>query len=293
MLISCSLFSPTKSNLSRCESASGHKCVNVCVCVGGVGSIKSLDTSVTLHPAWRNIYCMGEWGGGGWVGGCVWGSRVVTDGGLEQSWRTEQTVEAKELKSHFLSGLESGACSVLMFVISASLRCCCSAFPAGLAPAYSWTSLLRSDAQWPGLQLLTGCIPLSLARLCLALRFFPFGFRSVSTRPAFLFLFLPPSLSLSLSLSRSSSYCIFLHTISHFLTCILSSSLRPSTSLSLSLSLSLPHIFQLLPLRLWLPWRQLCAAETSKRRIHPGSLPCSTLNSSALLLFDFVEQLSP
>ena len=213
------------------------------------GHISHIASGLEKHTLYRRV-CMCVC-----VCVCVCGvGGIVTDGGWEQSWRTEQTVEAKELKSHFLSGLESGACSVLMFVISPSLRCCCSAFPAGLAQAYSWTSLLWSDAQWPALQLLTGYIPLSLASLCLALRFFLSAFAPSQPVLPFFFFFLFLPLSLSLSLSLSFSYCIFLHIISHFLTCILSSSLRPSTSLSLSLSLSLPHILQLLPLRLWLPW---------------------------------------
>ena len=162
----------------------------------------------------------------------------MTDGGWEQSWRTEQTVEAKELKSHFLSGLESGACSVLMFVISPSLRCCCSAFPAGLAQAYSWTSLLWSDAQWPALQLLTGYIPLSLARLCLALRFFLSAFApSQPVLPFFFFFFIPASLSFSLSLSLSP--IVFSYTLSPTFSL---ASFHPHSALPhLSLSLSPSH----------------------------------------------------
>ena len=157
----------------------------------------------------------------------------MTDGGWEQSWRTEQTVEAKELKSHFLSGLESGACSVLMFVISPSLRCCCSAFPAGLAQAYSWTSLLWSDAQWPALQLLTGYIPLSLARLCLTLRFFLSAFApSQPVLPFFFFFYSCLSLFLSLSLFLLLYFLTHYLPLSHLHPFILT----PPFHISLSLS---------------------------------------------------------
>lgn len=128
---------------------------------------------------------------------------------LVQSGRTEQTGRLK--KSHFLSGLESGACSVLMFVISPSLRCYCS------ASQQAWHRLTHGHLsyraiQWPG------CSCSEDASLCVS-----FFSRCCSVRPP------TPSYLTCLSVQPPSLFLplYFSHIISYFLTSILSAFALP------------------------------------------------------------------
>lgn len=138
---------------------------------------------------------------------------------LVQSGRTEQTARLK--KSHFLSGLESGACSVLMFVISPSLRCYCS------ASQQAWHRLTHGHLsyrviQWPG------CSCSEDASLCVS--FFS-RCCSVPPRPLILPVF-------QFSLPHSSSHCIS-RTLSPTFS-LASSLLSLSRSLILSPPLHIP-----------------------------------------------------
>lgn len=106
-------------------------------------------------------------------------------------------------------------------------------FPAGLAQAYSWTSLLWSNTV-ARLQLLNG-----YPSLCFAL-FLSFALSLFITLPCYLSFYFCLSLFLPL---------YFLHICSYFLACILSclslrlpSSLRPYTSLSHTLVATLKTV---------------------------------------------------
>lgn len=259
-------------NMSQC----GHKWGKTPL---AIRSITYLTPSVKLHPVRcvRRPKNRREKGRAGWRDACR-GRRRGDRRRLRRSWGGEQTVGGRaDMSFHsplFLRGLESGACSVLMFVISPSPRCYCSAYQ------QAWHRLTHGLLSYGAgtvarLQLLGGyhylCFFVSLRDPASLLpppppppppiRVLPFFLHSSVSFSSLCCFFLP----LSRTLSPTFFFC-------HPFLCVslphLLSSHRPPSHISLSRTL------WLLPLRLWLPWRQLCAAETSKSPIHPGSLPC-------------------
>lgn len=224
------LFLSAPSQTCHNMSQRGPKCGGCVFGVGGGGCPLPLDQSVIRHISqifshvWSHIWSREKErsaGGGDMLMKAGWWQM---EAGIElENWTNW---EAKELKSHFLSGLESGACSVLMFVIAPSLRCYCS------ASQQAWHRLTHGHLsygaiQWPGCSCsvdtsLCFFVLLSVSQLCSP------SLRCSNVLPLFCF---------CLSLSHSSSHCIS-YTLSP--TFSLASSL---VSLPLSLILTPPfHI---------------------------------------------------
>lgn len=148
--------------------------------------------------------------------------------------------EAKELKSHFLSGLESGACSVLMFVISPLWDA------TAVLPSRLGTGLLMDISlmeRYSGQAAATQRMPLCVSLFSFAASHLAPSLLSplLSLQCSYLSLIyasltLPPIVFLTqyLPLSRSHPFLS--------LSPCLSSSLRPSTSLSHTLVATLKTV---------------------------------------------------
>lgn len=128
----CSSLVPLSPNQARHNmSQCGHKWGKTPL---AIRSISYLTPSVKLHP----VRCAARRPKNRREKGRRWrdaplGRRRGDRRGFDRSWGGEQSgggLESRNVFSFpplFLRGLESGACSVLMFVISPSPRCYCSA----------------------------------------------------------------------------------------------------------------------------------------------------------------------
>lgn len=180
--------------------------------------------------------------------------------------------EPKKLKFHFLSGLDSGACSVLMFVISPSLRCYCS------ASQQAWHRLTHGHlSYWSDtvarLQLLSRYISLHFCVWLIVPGFHLFS--PHCTAALFLFPF---------CLSHSFSHCFTYALSPTFLTRILScfcpsSSLRPSTSRSHTLVATLKTVVAMVT--------AMCCGNVKEPNPPRITSLFKRLNSFLLFPFDF------